>query len=1646
MKYNVADWDANPASLPEFLLQIRNAVEDLRLGKSQASQLIRQHLPTTVTSTLPLTMSYDDIVSRLMKAHISTGAYVGAVKAKIDTFDAKTTSGALRLFDYLESSYDAAKTLALTHFIEQCGAIQHILSRLDRLERDRAVEVVLRTGPDEQVKRFISYTRERADALRFTLACMQSSNTSTTSANKTEEKKKSQLAPWKKTHTDTKGVFTTTTEEDTRAVAVDEPNHSTYEGSRLTLYTQGKKSFSCPLKSCPRRNDYHALDRCSVFQGRSSMLRAALLVDLGRCLVCAKPHKGGEQACFKTKDKDTEFFCKNCNGFHHPMVCPLNFPKGEKVDGFSVFVGRATMQNDVQSTLFQTEILTLPNTKDSNVVFYDGGAAISFITNKRAAELNLKPVTKAFFAIAGIDHQLGDVAERPVYELRINDKHLLRLVGLDDITIIKGTKNAPELINRFQLDADAISMNDRHVDILIGADHAQLLPRFVRSIGDSYVLSRSVVTGKNILQGGRGRCGEARNFEGLQICHVKAVPTDQNNLFIEAESMGTEIPKLCKNCLKCPTCSVRSRHLAKKEHEELILIEKQLSFNPCTQRWVARYPKNDKLSLLTNNYQSSFKRLVSLERKLLKNKKTLSNFNVAFQDAVNRGLYRKITPHEAQYSGPIRYTPIVLVCKSSTTTPLRICSDSSNAAGGLSLNDVLIKGPPAINDLLGILLRFRVGKYAVVGDLAKFYNCVDSDPEDAHLRRILWRDMETDRQPDIYLTMKVNFGDLCGGVVAMTAARLSCDGYEESHPAAVNLITRDSYVDDLISSAGDEVELRETTNEADYILNKHGFQVKRWIFSQEGEETKVLGLPWNPSTDSLVLRPFFDGDLNVQTCSKRQFFSYVMALYDPLGFLSPLTVQLKLVLRRLAGTVKGWDDLIPTEMWDDAKLIMMEILKLNGHEIPRSIHPFPLSKGEKLKGTLVTFVDASSVALCSMVYLVTEHEDKKISNLVLSKTKIAPTPTPTVPKMELLAAQLGVRVAQKAEDSLSNVCINNKYFLTDSSIVLHQINKNSAQTDVFTTARVYEILTKSDLSQWMHISTDLNVSDIGTRTDATAEIIKGELFLQGPDFIKLPPANWPVRLYEDFKVISHQVLLVKPAVNLFDSFCFRGKPLQLCLKIVGWIAAAVIRFKQKINKVSNVQVPRWKYQDINGSITNDSKEAFNLGLQVAAALSGSDLTEQEMKNLLPYQKSIPGMEAKLWIAGLRTGVNHIVHRGQPLPILHARHELAKKIMSRAHAIHHGGVDATNSSSRKWAWILRSRTLAAKVTRSCYQCTLASPRYLQQVMGALPPARVRPTPPFFECQLDLAGPFTVKCTFHPRQPVKVWVMIASCQSLTGAVYLSTIDNYSAEAVSEGLLQLAARYGPMGQIQTDAGPNVVRAVEIFNSQSTSPANHVQIPPRAQHRNGRAERYVGLFKKLIGPVAKLQRKLSFTQLQLLLKLTEDKLNQRPLYLPGTGDQMDASNIITPNHLLRYHRTQDGQESYSRPKNLGQLSDSLKKIYTEVVEYISNVVYPTIGPLRKWRAPVEPLAKGTVVAFSNVNPLLKDSFNLGIIEDSVPSASDKRIRTYLIKTRLDGKAVTKTLPVTKLILLEAHAEADLEGECSKKHVEIEDPSVDSP
>jgi hypothetical protein len=58
---------------------------------------------------------------------------------------------------------------------------------------------------------------------------------------------------------------------------------------------------------------------------------------------------------------------------------------------------------------------------------------------------------------------------------------------------------------------------------------------------------------------------------------------------------------------------------------------------------------------------------------------------------------------------------------------------------GVSLNDCLLKEPPALADLYTITLRMREHKVAFTKNISKFYQCIKADETAPHVRRILWR-------------------------------------------------------------------------------------------------------------------------------------------------------------------------------------------------------------------------------------------------------------------------------------------------------------------------------------------------------------------------------------------------------------------------------------------------------------------------------------------------------------------------------------------------------------------------------------------------------------------------------------------------------------------------------------------------------------------------------------------------------------------------------------------------------------------------------------------------------------------------------------------------------------------------------------------
>ena len=96
--------------------------------------------------------------------------------------------------------------------------------------------------------------------------------------------------------------------------------------------------------------------------------------------------------------------------------------------------------------------------------------------------------------------------------------------------------------------------------------------------------------------------------------------------------------------------------------------------------------------------------------------------------------------------------------------------------------------------------------------------------------------------------------------------------------------------------------------EVDRILNKYGFQIKKWTFSQSdgsaqacsGEvptKEKVLGLMWNPQADDIALK--VGGKADSVPLTKRNVQSRVSKVFNPLGLAFALVVRAKIAIQDL---------------------------------------------------------------------------------------------------------------------------------------------------------------------------------------------------------------------------------------------------------------------------------------------------------------------------------------------------------------------------------------------------------------------------------------------------------------------------------------------------------------------------------------------------------------------------------------------------------------------------------------------------------------------------------------------------------------------------------------------------------------------------
>lgn len=237
--------------------------------------------------------------------------------------------------------------------------------------------------------------------------------------------------------------------------------------------------------------------------------------------------------------------------------------------------------------------------------------------------------------------------------------------------------------------------------------------------------------------------------------------------------------------------------------------------------------------------------------------------------------------------------------ENSTTTKLRVVFNASSpTTTGISLNMIQMVGPTVQDDLLSILLRFRLYKYVLVADVEKMYRQVAVHPDDRHLQQVLWRD-PVDSKIKTYQLNTVTYG--CASASYLATRCLKQIGLECSDKKASEIIIHDFYVDDLLTGSDSTQEALEIKHKVSAELASAGMPLRKWRSNNlqlvlpstsstsldlnlgSIEPSKTLGIGWLTDSDEFCVT--IDPTISREP-TKRGLLSVIAQIFDLMGLVS----------------------------------------------------------------------------------------------------------------------------------------------------------------------------------------------------------------------------------------------------------------------------------------------------------------------------------------------------------------------------------------------------------------------------------------------------------------------------------------------------------------------------------------------------------------------------------------------------------------------------------------------------------------------------------------------------------------------------------------------------------------------------------------
>ena len=1407
----------------------------------------------------------------------------------------------------------------------------------------------------------------------------------------------------------------------------------------------------------------HAIEACPSLLQMEMPARIEIIKEKRLCFACLRPNHISKYCKRRMQ-------CNQC-GKRHPTLLHVGFKPtssaqlpnednlGTSEDKHKICGGTRTVDSGTFLPVLPVQVSVPGSASVATYAFLDNGSQSTFITEDLRRHLgNIGEETS--LTITTVERTSNPITSRIVTGLNISDvngNNSIPLppvytmthipVGEDDVP----TKGLKERWSYLKIEIPEVKAEK--IGILIGCDCPRAMEPWdvIHSQnGGPYALKTrlgwTVVGPKEALD------------MGLKTPEVKV-----NMIRKETDNLKEMIINLFNNDFTERTAAMASCENMSQE-DKLWKIKVDSSVRLRDGKYEIALPFKAENVKLPNNKLMAERRARGLKKKLERDPALHMRYTQYMSGMLEKGHAEPVSKDCLPEQGKVWYIPHHSVQHPAKPDKTRVVFDGSAKYCGTSLNSQLLQGPNLANTLIGVLIRFRKEKVAFMADIQEMFYQVRVPASYVNFLRFLWwPEGDISRDLEEFAMTKHIFGSISSpGCANFALQKCAKDNYNFS-PEAAETIRYSFYIDDCLKSVASIEEAVKLAAELKQMCAKGGFNLTKFVSNRpevteslpDHDKTELmkvaelgcdtmaeraLGVLWDFQKDQFQ----FKVKINSKPLTRRGILSATSSFFDPLGFAAPVLMVPRLILQELCKLSLGWDDVIPINLQQRWLQWHSSLYNLQRFSVQRCMNPNKI--GRALSTQVHHFADASQSGYGAVSYLRQVDEGGTVHcSFLIGKARVAPIKSVTIPRMELTAATLAVRLDLTVKEELKTD-VDSTTFWTDSTTVLRYIRNKTSRYHTYVANRVGFILENSEDKQWKYVNSRANPADEGSRSITVDKFLNESRWIDGPVFLMLPEQRWPEQPLQEIEATQHddpELRKIKQvAVTSIDSADQKRPTDKLLQYYSDWYRLKrAVAYYLRLKQIIRHQIKKRKEPQCEHSSSEDSvklsggltvHEIQDAETQIVKYVQTMAFPEEIIAFHLPKGKQMkkkssiyrldPFCENGVLRVGGRLSHAYASEATHPA-ILPSKSHVTDLIISDTHQrLGHSGRLHVLATMRERFWIVHGNAAVRRVLSRCAFCRRMHSRPLAQKMADLPPDRVTPDlVPFSVTGIDLFGPFLVK---RGRVTVKRYGVIFVCQKIR-AVHLEVVHSLTTHSFINALRRFTARRGPVKTIRCDNGTNFVGArrelreeIRNWNQQQIEEdllqkdIQWIFNAPGASHHGGTWERLIRETRKILNFMLH-NKVLDDEALSTFMCEVESILNGRPI-TPVSDDPRDIE-VLTPNHLLIYRSTQplapgifSDADTYSRKrwKLVQHLATQFWCRWKK--EYVK-----TLQTRQKWNQSRRNLHENDIVLLVDSDSP-RNVWRMGRVVNVYPDAKGQ-VRVAEVKT---STGILKR-PISKLVLM---------------------------